>query len=285
MNKIFTKIATACAGLAMAIGVGVAIGNNANVVPAKAADSGIATYTVSTASSLTASGNPTGSTHTFSTNGSLNSGAIQLAGSKGAKNFTLTLTGYAGNVITGITINAKSNAKAGNGALSVVAGTTTIAGFASANFNSDSWYGAWSAEFVDCSIDMTVSDHTIGESESVVLTITNTVNSIYIKSVSFNWEKGTGGNTDERYDVSLTVTSEGNVNSIYEGDTLPLTVSATADGEDAGTLPYTYSSSDSTVATVSNQGVITGAKPGNARITVSYAGDDIYKPAQAFFDV
>ena len=36
MNKIFTKIATACAGLAMAIGVGVAIGNNANVVPASA---------------------------------------------------------------------------------------------------------------------------------------------------------------------------------------------------------------------------------------------------------
>ena len=41
MNKIFTKIATACAGLAMAIGVGVAIGNNANVVPAKAANSGL----------------------------------------------------------------------------------------------------------------------------------------------------------------------------------------------------------------------------------------------------
>lgn len=35
MNKIFTKIATACAGLAMAIGVGVAIGNNANVVSTK----------------------------------------------------------------------------------------------------------------------------------------------------------------------------------------------------------------------------------------------------------
>ena len=43
MNKIFTKIATACAGLAMAIGVGVAIGNNANVVPAKAADEAYAT--------------------------------------------------------------------------------------------------------------------------------------------------------------------------------------------------------------------------------------------------
>lgn len=36
MNKIFTKIATACAGLAMAIGVGVAIENNANVVPVRA---------------------------------------------------------------------------------------------------------------------------------------------------------------------------------------------------------------------------------------------------------
>ena len=28
MNKLFTKIATACVGLAMAVGVGVAIGNN-----------------------------------------------------------------------------------------------------------------------------------------------------------------------------------------------------------------------------------------------------------------
>ena len=32
MNKLFTKIATLSVGLAMAVGVGVAVGNNANFV-------------------------------------------------------------------------------------------------------------------------------------------------------------------------------------------------------------------------------------------------------------
>ncbi len=54
MNKIFTKIATACAGLAMAIGVGVAIGNNANVVPAEAADNNTKYALINSASSLEA---------------------------------------------------------------------------------------------------------------------------------------------------------------------------------------------------------------------------------------
>ncbi len=39
MNKLFTKIATACVGLAMAVGVGVAVGNNANFVKAEAGSS------------------------------------------------------------------------------------------------------------------------------------------------------------------------------------------------------------------------------------------------------
>ena len=36
MNKLFTKIATAFVGIAMAVGVGVAVGNNTNFVKAEA---------------------------------------------------------------------------------------------------------------------------------------------------------------------------------------------------------------------------------------------------------
>lgn len=207
MNKLFTKIATAFVGIAMAIGVGVAIGSNSDVRRTEAAAS-TATYTVASASSLTSSGNPTGSSHTFSTNGALNNGAIQLAGKTAQKNFTLTLTGYAGYKITALSINAKSNKSSGNGALTLVAGSTTLAdsdGYK--NFSSSFWYGAWSQSKVTCDITLSNNNYTIKNNESVVLTITNNANSIYIYSVSFTYETGSSDPTKLETPTNVTYDS------------------------------------------------------------------------------
>ena len=211
-----TKLGSLFLGLSMALGVGAFIGGKK--VRETKAENGTAVYTTNTTSSLTVSGNPTGSSHTFNTNGMLNSGAIQLAGNKGEKNYTLTLSGYTGLKITGLTISAKSNASAGNGSLTFVAGSTTLA---SSNgyktFNDSFWNGAWSSSAVDCSIALSNNSYTIQSNENVVLTIANTVNSIYIFSVKVDWETSNTSTDDD--DDDTTGTDYSLVTSIGELDT------------------------------------------------------------------
>ncbi|MCD8013751.1 MAG: CAP domain-containing protein [Lachnospiraceae bacterium] len=74
-----------------------------------------------------------------------------------------------------------------------------------------------------------------------------------------------------------TLTASVAASSIEVGETTKITV----DGK--GTV--TYTSSDSSVASVSSDGVITGAGEGNASITVSAAGDENYNPAETTLTV
>ena len=80
-----------------------------------------AIYTVTSTSAATQTGTkPTGAGHTYSQTFGI---AKQITSSNSA---TLTLTGYAGYRITSIVLEMRSNASAGAGTLSVVAGSTTI---------------------------------------------------------------------------------------------------------------------------------------------------------------
>ena len=158
------------------------------------------TYTQSSTSAVgvTSGTAPTGSSASFSTT---YSNMNQLTA---GNSMTLTLSGYQGKKITGITLSMKSNSSKGAGTLSVTAGSTTLASISpAANFNSSSWYGAWSTSYVDVVVAMSNNNYTIQANENVVVTIAATVNSLYCQSFTFTYEDGTGPALDP-CDLALT---------------------------------------------------------------------------------
>lgn len=141
------------------------------------------TYTVTSTSAVSISGTaPTGSTASYS---STYGTACQLTKNN---SMTLTLSGYEGYKITGITLSMKSNSKGGSGSLSVTAGDTDIATISDAAFNSASWNGAWSTSYVDINVSMVDNSYEIQDGENVVITIAATVNSLYCQSFTLTYE-------------------------------------------------------------------------------------------------
>ena len=140
-------------------------------------------YTVNSTSAVSVSGvAPSGSSATYeSTYGT----KFQLTG---GNSMTLTLSGYAGYKITGITLSMRSNSSKGAGSYSMVAGETTISSITDAKFNTANWYGAWSTSYVDVTPTMTNSDYTIANGEDVVITIAASANSLYCQSFTIEYE-------------------------------------------------------------------------------------------------
>ena len=78
--------------------------------------------------------------------------------------------------------------------------------------------------------------------------------------------------------LTLSVTDAGS-GSVAVGSTLPLTVTATNDGDvDDVTAQATYVSSDASKATVDEAGVVTGVAAGSATITASFGGKSATHP-------
>lgn len=141
------------------------------------------TYTVTSTSAVSVSGTaPSGSSATYeSTYGT----KCQLTG---GNSMTLTLSGYAGYKITGITLSMRSNSSKGAGSYSMVVGETTISSITDAKFNTTNWNGAWSTSYVDVTPAMTNSDYTIANGEDVVITIAASANSLYCQSFTIEYE-------------------------------------------------------------------------------------------------
>ncbi len=141
-----------------------------------------AIYTVDSTSAVTTTGvAPSGSSAVYSQ-------SFVTSGQITKDNFaSLSLSGYAGFRVTSIVLSMKSNNSSGAGTLSIVTGSTTIASVSpSANFNSASWFRAWSTSYVD--ISKTPTSYDVGVGENVVITIGATVNSLYIESYSITYE-------------------------------------------------------------------------------------------------
>lgn len=140
------------------------------------------TYTVASKESVETSGDaPNGSSATF-----LNTyGSNKLQMTKDNSQ-TYTLSGYDGCTITGITLSMKSNKSAGAGSLSVKSGSKTIASIADSKFNTASWYGNWSQDFVN--ITPTVTAQVVGTGEKVVVEINASANSLYCQSITITYE-------------------------------------------------------------------------------------------------
>lgn len=141
-------------------------------------------YTVASTTSVTASGAaPDGSSaifkNTYSTAKQITSDNSQ----------TYTLNGYAGKTIKKVILSMASNSSKGAGKFSLIAGTTTLASISSATtFNK--WYDntSYGSSYRDVNVTMTDDSYTIGDNETIVLTIAATTNSLYCQSVTIVYE-------------------------------------------------------------------------------------------------
>ena len=148
-------------------------------------------YTVSSTSAVTVSGTaPAGSSATYS---STYNEKFQLTGSN---SMTLTLSGYDGCTITGLTLSMKSNTKGGAGNMSMKIGSTTATSISTAKFNTNSWYGSWSTSYVNVTPSVTAA--IVGNGEKIVIKIAATENSIYCQSFTLTYEpSSSGGDTGD----------------------------------------------------------------------------------------
>ena len=215
------------------------------------------TYTVTSTSAVSVSGTaPTGSSATYS---STYTTKCQLT--KG-NSMTLTLSGYEGYMINGITLSMHSNKSAGSGSFTATAGETTIASIATAAFNDASWHGAWSQTWVDKVVSMTNDSYAIKDGEKVVITIAATVNSLFCQSFTLTYEaipSGPVAVTGVSLDKTTLDMEVGGTASLT-----PMTVPAYATDQ-----VVTWSSSNEEVATVDSEGNVTAEGAGSATITVT----------------
>lgn len=146
------------------------------------------TYTITSTTAVSTSGTaPTGSTATF--NNTYTNNKVQITKTNSQ---TLTLSGYEGATITGLTLSMHSNKSAGSGTFSMVAGTTTLAAISSVT-NWSNWYNitAWSqTTFQDVNVVLTNDAYEIQDDENVVITISCVNNnSLYNQSFTITYEK------------------------------------------------------------------------------------------------
>ena len=225
-----------------------------------------ATYTVASTSSVTPTGTvPSGSSATYSqtynTKGQIT----------GGKNAVLTLSGYAGKVITGITLNMKSNGSSGAGSFNAVAGSTTLAS-TSGNFNT--WYDneSYGTSYRDVHVSLTNDTHIIGTGENVTLTITGSTNSLYISSYKITYGVPGSGSVDPD-EVTLTSISASGMTQNYQvGDTFSFDGVLTAnysDGNSVAVLPDEVSSPN--MSTVGNKTITLSYTEGGVTKTTTYS--------------
>ena len=144
------------------------------------------TYTVTSTSAVTASGvAPSGSIATYS---STYSSKYQLTD---GKSMTLTLSGYKGMIVKGLTLSMKSNSSSGAGYLSVNAGDQSLGSIGSSSsgvkFSDALWNGEWSTSYVDVTPKLTNSAYTVQKGENLVIVIGATTKSLYCQSFTIEY--------------------------------------------------------------------------------------------------
>ena len=121
------------------------------------------TYTITSATSVTAKGeSPMHSIATFKNTNTTGNGQELTKG----KSMTLTLSGFDGYTITGLTLSMKSEDKNATGSLSMNVGSVTVATIEDSKFVDSYWNGSIGEEFV--SITPSVMENLVGEGENIV---------------------------------------------------------------------------------------------------------------------
>ena len=144
-----------------------------------------ATYTVTSASAVSASGAPTSAGATFSNTYTNNKEQITASNSQ-----TLTLSGYDGYVIKGLTLTMHSNGSSGAGTLSVNVGSTSIAAISSATgFNSWGDNTSYGTDYRDVHITLSNDNQTVGTGQNIVIVISGTTNSLFCSTFKLCYEQ------------------------------------------------------------------------------------------------
>lgn len=143
------------------------------------------TYTVTSKDAVSTVGTaPKGSSATYSqTYGT----ACQMTSSN---TVTLTLSGYDGKKITGLSVSMKSNTSRGSGYLSAKVGSTTFASIGSSTnglaFSNDAWNGSYTTSYTN--IKPSVTATSVKEEEKITILIGATTNSLYCESFTLTYE-------------------------------------------------------------------------------------------------
>ena len=189
-NYTFTKDITLAEGKSLAFKVGRASAFNVSFSGIKgvekATSTATVTYTVTSTNAVSVSGvAPSGSSATYSsTYGTM----YQLTG---GSYMTLTLSGYKGMIVKGLTLSMKSNSSKGAGYLSIKAGSESLGSIGSSssgvNFNDASWYGKWSTSYVNVKPTLSNTAYTVQNGENIVIVIGATANSLYCESFTIEY--------------------------------------------------------------------------------------------------
>lgn len=141
------------------------------------------TYTISSKTEVTVSGTaPINSSAIYSTTYTK---VNQLTKDN---SMTLTLTGFEGYMVTGITLSMKSNTSSGKGTFSATAGSNVISEISESTFKAG-WYGSYSTEYVNVSPAVNQPYYGIQNGESIVIKIAATANSLYCQSFTLQYEE------------------------------------------------------------------------------------------------
>ena len=249
MGKLFTKIAVTFVGMAMAIGVGVAVGNGTRkLLPAHAATSGTATYTVSSKTAVSKTGTaPDGSSATYANSG--DNGNSQMTS---GTTETFTLKDYGSVSVTSIKAHMKRNSKTGGGTMSLSNNAVSI----NSKLDKTSWP---KGQLTDSYTEYELLSSSFDVAGDVVLTLTSNENSWYCDYIKVTWSTP----------VPLTGISEVTLSSYSEASNSDATVTATAIFTPATpTEAIDWSTSNASVATIA-----ASATYGVANITIKGEGE------------
>ncbi len=141
-------------------------------------------FTPSSSSTGTLSGDvPDGASATFANS---YSSAAQITKDN---TMTLTLRGFGGKRITGLTLRASSNSSSGGGGMTMTSGGTTLASIPDSKFNAGYWHTDWSNPYMN--VSPTVTATTIGAGNDLVITISASESSLYVNKFTIDYETGT----------------------------------------------------------------------------------------------
>ena len=272
MNKLLTKIAKVILGLSLAAGVGVAIGSKKAVAKADAAKPSVGTTSYSLLFSNIGSTGWSSSyaNHTYtasddvviSMNASKQSNTITTMPVTKGQPITLVLPSNPGVYISGFTFTASQ----------WTSKTQTMTAHYSTNGGTS--YTALSGT----SSNFTITKSGLSEGTNAIkITFSSSSNQVGLQSFSVTYT------ALSKADVTLSLGSASN--SMAVGATQQLSPTATSGGNTVSGLTYSYSSSKTSVATVSSSGLITAVSYGSTVISVSTAATNDYNAGSLNFNL
>ncbi|MCD8009274.1 MAG: leucine-rich repeat protein, partial [Lachnospiraceae bacterium] len=181
------------------------------------------------------------------------------------------------------TVSYSNNTNAGTGTVTVtgkgnytgtVTATFTIAKANLANYTVTAANATYTGKALTPAVTVKNGSATLASSNYTVSYSNNTnAGTGTVKVTGKGNYTGTATATFTIAKASQTVTASAGASTIYAGKTTTVT--------GTGTGSITYSSSDTSIATVSSSGKVTGKKPGTVKITVKAAGNSNYNAASA----